>query len=122
MENNYLRTYNNIGKITSTPRETEARILIQGAAKLHRCVEEWDVNGSKRPLYDALIYNRKIWTLFQSELSKESSPQPTGIRKNLLSLSIYINKQIRAAMEEPSREKLNSILDINMIIAKGLEM
>jgi len=120
MSNNQLDAYKKIRKITETPRETEARVLIQGAVKLKRCLETWEEKGRRMKLHDALTYNQKIWTLFQSELSKNDNHQPLEIRKNLLSLSVFINKKIRSAMVEPSKAKLNTIININMNIAQGL--
>lgn len=122
MLNNSFSAYVKMEKMTSTPRETEAWVLTKGAAKLKKCIDNWEQKGTQRNLYQALIYNKKIWTLFQSELSKQNSPQPVGIRRNLLILCTYINKQIRSAMAEPSRAKLASIIEINMIIARGLGM
>jgi flagellar biosynthesis activator protein FlaF len=121
MLNNSLNTYKKIGKLTETPRETEARVLTQGAVKLRQCLDNFE-EGMSVKLYEALIYNRKIWSIFQSDLSKESNPQPHEIKKNLLTLSNFIHSQIRSAMIDPSPEILNSIININITLAKGLGM
>jgi len=120
MSNNQLDAYKKISKITETPRETEARVLMQGAIKLKRCLDAWEEKGWRKRLHDSLNYNQKIWTIFQSELSKNDNQQPLEIRKNLLSLSVFINKKIRSAMVDPSKAKLNTIININMNIAQGL--
>lgn len=117
-----LNAYKKIIKLYESPRETEARVLTQGAVRLKRCLDDLEENGMHRMLYDALRYNQKIWTIFQSELSKKDNQQPMDIRKNLLTLSVFINKQIRSAMADPSPETVNSIIDINMSIAQGLGM
>jgi flagellar biosynthesis activator protein FlaF len=115
-----LNTYKKIAKSSESTRQTEARVLTQGAAKLNKCLDTLDDQGMHRALYDALIYNQKIWTIFQSELSREDNQQPLEVRKNLLTLGAFIHKQIRSALANPSQEKLNSIININMTIAKGL--
>jgi flagellar biosynthesis activator protein FlaF len=122
MLGNNLNAYKKIVKICETPRETEARVLTQGATKLQRCLDQWDDQGMNMMLYEALKYNKKIWTLFLLELQKADNPQPPETRKNLLSLSAFILKRISSIMENPSAEKLNSIIDINITIAKGLSM
>jgi len=119
MSNNSLNAYKKIGILTETPRETEARVLTQGAVKLRQCLDNFE-EGMSLKLYDALIYNQKIWSVFQTDLSRETNPQPPEIKKNLLTLSNFIHSQIRSAMIEPSPEKLNSIININITIAKGL--
>jgi flagellar protein FlaF len=121
LENN-LKIYKKMARISESPRQTEARVLTQGAVKLKKCLDNWGGKGRRFRLYEALIYNQKIWTIFQSELSKEDNHQPLETRKNLLTLSAFIIKQIRSAMAEPSLKKLNSIININMIIAQGLGM
>jgi flagellar biosynthesis activator protein FlaF len=121
MSDNPLNVYKKIKRISETPRETEARVLTQGAIKLTRCLDAWEEKGRRRMLHDALTYNQKIWTLFQSELSNpENQQQPLEIRKNLLSLSVFIIKKIRSAMIDPTRAKLDTIININMNIAQGL--
>lgn len=122
MLNNPMNAYKKIQKLTETPRETEARVLTQGALKLKKCLDAWEEKGRRRVLHEALTYNQKIWTLFQLELSKPDNQQPLEIRKNLLSLSAFIIKKIRSAMVEPTRAKLNTIININMNIADGLNI
>jgi len=122
MINNQLDTYNKIKKLYETPRETEARVLTQGAVKLKKCLDAWEEKGRRKMLHEALTYNQKIWTIFQSELLKKDNHQAPDIRKNLLSLSVFINRKIRSAMVEPSQAKLNTIININMNIAQGLGM
>lgn len=121
MENNYLKAYKKIGKITGSLRETEARVLSQGAVKLKICLNNWEGKSFRNQLTDALVYNNKIWTLFQSELSKKHSHQPDDIRNNLLKLSIYIKRQISAAMGSPTISIIENLININLLIARGLE-
>jgi flagellar biosynthesis activator protein FlaF len=122
MSGNNLNAYKKIVKICETPREMEARILTQGAVKLQRCLDLWEEQGMNMMLYEALKYNKKIWTLFFSEVQKADNPQPPETKTNLLSLSVFILKRITSIMENPSPEKLNSIININMTIAEGLAM
>jgi flagellar biosynthesis activator protein FlaF len=121
MNNRYLNAYNKIGKITSTLRETEARVLTQGAVKLKICLNNWEGRDSRSQLNEALIYNNKIWTVFQSELSKKQNQQPAEIRGNLLKLSMFVKRQISAGMGNPTKSILENIININMLIARGLE-
>ena len=122
MNSNYLKAYKKISKITDSIRETESRVLIQGAVKLKICINNWEGKGFRSQLTEALVYNNKIWTLFQSELSKEHNKQPAEIRNNLLKLSMFIKRQISAAMGNPTKSILENIIKINMLIARGLEM
>ncbi len=118
----YLNAYKKIGKITGSLRETESRVLSQGAVKLKICLNNWEGKGFHSQLNEGLIYNNKIWTLFQSELSKKTSQQPEDIKNNLLKLSVFIKRQISSAMSNPTKSILENIININLLIARGLEM
>ena len=122
MNTSYLKAYKKISKITDSLRDTESRVLTQGAVKLKTCLNNWDGKGFRGQLNEALVYNNKIWTLFQSELSKKHNQQPIEIRNNLLKLSMFIKRQISAAMGNPTKSILENIININLLIARGLEM
>jgi flagellar protein FlaF len=117
-----LNAYKKIERTTSPPRKNEARVLTEGALKLRQCQDNWKTEDRNVRLHAALEYNRRIWSIFQSELLKADNALPMELRKNLLSLSVFIDKQIFKAMAYPSPEILNPIIDVNMGIAKGLRM
>ena len=122
MKNRVTQAYKRIGKATDSLRETEARVLIQGAIKLRQCQEDWESKDIRFRINEALKYNRRIWSIFQSELVKTENHLPEDLRQNLLSLSIFVDKQIFRAMAHPSPEMLNSIIRVNTGIAEGLRM
>ena len=115
-----LETYRNMQKATLNGRELEAEILSKAALKLKFCQNNWEAPNRDELLDEALKFNQKIWTLFQSELAKPESPLPKKLRENLLNLSMFIDKRIFEIMSFPSPEKLNAIIDINLNIAAGL--
>lgn len=101
-------------------RETEARVLTQGALKLVECQKQWgDVHHHNR-LDTALRYNQKIWSIFQAEVSKPDNPLPTAIKRNILQLSRFIDQRIFDAMAFPEARKLDILININKNIAAGL--
>ena len=115
-----LETYRNMQKATLNGRELEAEILSKAALKLKFCQNNWEAPNHDELLDEALKFNQKIWTLFQSELAKPENPLPKKLRENLLNLSMFIDKRIFEIMSFPSPEKLNAIIDINLNIAAGL--
>ncbi len=115
-----LETYRNMQKATLKGRELEAEVLSKAALKLKFCQNNWEAPNRDELLDEALKFNQKIWTLFQSELAKPESPLPKKLRENLLNLSMFIDKRIFEIMSFPSPEKLNAIIDINLNIAAGL--
>ena len=115
-----LETYRNMQKATLNGRELEAEVLSKAALKLKFCQNNWEAPDRDEILDEALKFNQKIWTLFQSELIKPENPLPKNLRENLLNLSMFIDKRIFEIMSFPSPEKLNAIIEINLNIAAGL--
>ena len=115
-----LETYRNMQKATLNGRELEAEVLSKAALKLKFCQNNWETPNRDEILDEALKFNQKIWTLFQSELAKPENPFPKKLKENLLNLSMFIDKRIFEIMSFPSPEKLNAIIDINLNVAAGL--
>ena len=119
MYSNAFKHYQDVEKATVSGRETEARVLTQAAVKLQLCQKNWQ-DGYFEMLDEALKYNQRIWTIFQTELAKQDNPMPTSIKRDLLRLAGFIDKRIFETMSDPSPEKLNIIIKINQNIAAGL--
>lgn len=120
MYNNALNAYKSVEKATVSGRETEARVLTEGAVKLRLCQKIWEDEGRAEMLDGALKYNQRIWTIFQTELGREDNPLPGHIKLDLLRLSSFIDKRIFEIIASPTPEKLNIIIKINENIAEGL--
>ena len=105
---------------TISGRETEARVLTEAALKLKKCQEKWGGDELDAQLDEALRYNQKIWSLFQSELEREDNPLPGKLKIDILRLAAFIDKRIFEVMAFPSPEKLNIIININQNLAAGL--
>jgi len=120
LQANPLETYKAVDRAAMSGREIEAEVLTQAALKLKKCQAEWDNPGRNEKLDEALKYNQLIWSVFQGDLSMDDNPLPRQLKKNLLTLSAFIDKRIFETMAYPSPEKLNVIIDINSNIAAGL--
>ncbi|MBI5063912.1 MAG: flagellar biosynthesis regulator FlaF [Desulfatitalea sp.] len=120
MQSNAVKTYQNVLKETMSGRETEARVLTQGALKLIECQKNWDAPDRNSRLDNALRYNQRLWSIFQVELAKEDNPLPANIKTNMILLSRFVDRRIFETMAFPSPEKLDIIIKINHNIAAGL--
>jgi len=112
--------YETVSRTTLSGRDIEADVLTKGARKLRQCQESWDEDGHRAKLDDALKFNQRVWSIFQGELGREDNPLPKHIRRDLLKLSVFIDKRIFETMAYPSPEKLTAIIEINQNIAAGL--
>ena len=103
---------------TANPRELEARLLLQAAAKLQAVHDSWRDKPSG--LDDALLYNRRLWTIFLDALMSESNRLPLTVRENLRRLGMFIMAETFSLMTKPKPDHLVSIIKINRGIAAGL--
>jgi flagellar protein FlaF len=115
-----LRAYDSVSKATQSGREIEAAVLTKAALKLKKCQDDWNAPDRDNRLDEALKYNQRIWSLFQSELSPENHELPKKLRLDILRLAAFIDRRIFETMAFPAPEKLNIVIDINNNLAAGL--
>ncbi|MCT4657291.1 MAG: flagellar biosynthesis regulator FlaF [Cohaesibacter sp.] len=109
--------YQDIGQKTGDPRELEANLLLQAAAKLNRAKQ----NGlNSEELDEALTFNRKLWTIFVGELIDENHGMPKELRENLVNLGIFTFNHTMAVLADPQNKSVDSLININKNIAEGL--
>jgi flagellar biosynthesis activator protein FlaF len=117
---NQLEAYRTVHKTTMSGREIEASVLTQAALKLQICQNNWGAAGNKQQLSEAISYNQRLWSIFQSELAKEDNPLPKKLREDILSLSLFISKKLIYILSYPSPDELTPVININLSIAAGL--
>lgn len=104
----------------SDARELEAALLVRAALALKACQEEWGSEGHEARLDEALRFNQRLWTVFQSELTSTDNPLPDEVRQNLLNLSWFVDKRTYETLANPVASNLSVLIDINRHIAEGL--
>lgn len=112
------QAYKNVARQTSNPRELEATLLLQAAAKLQSVHDDWEQKRAQ--LDDALRYNRRLWSVFLSEMTDSSNPMPKAVRQNVANLGLFVMNQTVAVMNDPQPQLLGSLININREIAAGL--
>lgn len=121
MTTQYSAIYEQQSKDFMSPRELEASVLSKAALKLKQCQELWDTPEREKLLDEAIRYNQKVWSFFQSELSMPDNPLPKNIREDILNLSLFIDKRLFEVMAYPDDvRKLDIVVNINLNIAAGL--
>jgi flagellar biosynthesis activator protein FlaF len=110
--------YAKTAKETAPPRELEAMLLLKAAAQLQTVHDSWRDQPSG--LYDALMYNRRLWTVFLDTLVDKNNRLPDQIRENLIKLGAFVMGETFALMTKPKPSHLRSIIKINRGIAAGL--
>ena len=96
----------------------EASLLLKAASRLQAVKDGWDGNGAN--LDEALLYNRKLWTIFLSSVASADNPLPRETRQNVANLGLFVMNHTLSATYERRPEQLTSLISINRELAAGL--
>src|SRR3974390_1535071 len=112
------KAYAAVAKETASPRELEASLLLKAASKLQSVYDGWD--DKTDGLGDALLYNRRLWTVFLDSVCSSESPLPGEERAKLANLGIFIMTETVTLLNDPQPKSLLPLININREIAAGL--
>lgn len=112
------QTYKNVARQTSSPRELEATLLLSAAARLQSVRDAWEQKHEQ--LDEALRYNRRLWSVFLSDMTDNTHPMPKALRQNVANIGLFVLNHTVAVMNNPNPDKLGSLININREIAAGL--
>jgi flagellar biosynthesis activator protein FlaF len=119
---NARQSYDAATKTSVSGRELEARALYKAARQLEDCMRDWDAPGCAERLDEAIRFNQRLWTLFQTQIADPAHPLPLELRINVLRLSQFIDKRSFELLSHPERSKLKALIDLNRNIAEGLRV
>jgi flagellar biosynthesis activator protein FlaF len=112
------KAYAAVAKETASPRELEAALLLKAASKLQFVYDGW--NDRSPGLGDALMYNRRLWTVFLDSVCSNESPLPVETRQNIANLGVFIMSETVSLLTNPRPASLLPLININREIAAGL--
>jgi flagellar protein FlaF len=100
------------------PRSTEALALMEAARRLNAARElvETDLEAYR----ESLRLNWRLWTIIQCDVASDENSMPEELKANIMSLSIFVDRQTLDALSQPSAGKLGILIDINRNVAGGL--
>ena len=102
----------------ASPRDLEAGLLLKAASRLRSAQESW--NDDRVDLRDALLFNRRLWSILLTAVTSADNPLPAAIRQNVANLGIFVLKQTLTVMTDPKPDDLRSLININRELAAGL--
>jgi flagellar protein FlaF len=112
------QAYARTSQTTAPPREIEAQALLKAARQLQDVQTNWA--GSNKNMHNALLFNRRLWTIFMSAAETDDNPQPLEIRQNIANLALFVMQRTIEIQLNPDPTKLKSLIDINCNLAAGL--
>lgn len=110
--------YAKVAKETASPRELEANLLLKAAAKLQAAQDAWPEKSAE--FKDAILYNRKLWTVLLDSVLREDNQLPPPVRSNIRDLGMFVMNETFAAMTKPTLNQIKAMIKVNRGIASGL--
>jgi|SRR5690242_5002727 flagellar protein FlaF len=112
------QAYTRVANATASPRENEASALLMAANKLQAVMNNADATFEQ--MSEALMFNRKLWTIFLSEAHRDGNPQPLEVRQNIANIGIFVLSHTAALQISRQRQHFKPLIEINRNIAAGL--
>src|ERR1700748_3282945 len=93
---------------TASPARTEAWALLEAARQLNETKR-----GPVKKFHLRLRKNWRLGTIFQASLSEPDCAVPTPVRRNLLGLSNFIDRQSADLLVARAEKKIDTLININ---------
>jgi flagellar protein FlaF len=71
-------------------------------------------------MHNALLFNRRLWSIFMSAAESDANQQSLEVRQNIANIGVFVMKQTVDMQMNPDPAKLKSLIDINCNLAAGL--
>lgn len=115
---NAANAYARTAQQSSSPRDIEAQTLLMAARKLVEIQN--DCNSADKRFHAALLFNRRLWTIFMSAAESADNPQPPEVRQNIINIAMFVMQRTVELQSNPTPQKIQSLININSNIAAGL--
>src|SRR5438034_10499993 len=112
------QAYARTSQTTASPREIAAQALLKAARQLQDVQAKWA--GPDNNMQQALLFNRRLWSIFMSAAETNDNPQPLEIRQNIANIGVFVMKQTLEMQINPDPAKLKSLIEINCNLEAGL--
>lgn len=112
------QAYARVSQTTASPREIESQVLLKAARQLQEVQANWA--GPDKKLQDALLYNRRLWSILMSAVASPDNLQPLEVRQKVANIGLFVMDRTMEMQVNPDPEKLKPLIDINCNLAAGL--
>ena len=117
MSKDKVAAYAQQQKRNLSPREVEAMAFTKASVLLEEAKQK---TGNIEEYSKALRFNHLLWTIIQADLTEPENQLPNEIKANVMSLSIFVDKQTTKAMRSSNAADLDVLININRNLAAGL--
>ena len=117
MSQDKLQAYAQTQKSSMPPREVEAMAFTKAALMMEEAKGKTDDYVTYAA---ALKFNQLLWTIIQADIVDKANQLPPQLKANILSLSIFVDKQTIKALADANADHLEPLVSINKNLAEGL--
>jgi len=117
MSQDKIKAYAQTQKSGLSPREVEAMAFTKAALLLDEAKQKLDDYDNYA---SALKFNQLLWTIIQADIVDKENKLPDQLKANILSLSIFVDKQTIKALADTKAQHLDVLININKNLAEGL--
>lgn len=112
-----INVYQRAQKLAASPRAAEAAAFSKAVLLLTQAGRR---PGDYAVYAKALEFNRMLWTVLQADVADAANPLPDDVKGDLLSLSLFVDRQTVRALAEPAPGNLAPLIEIDRNLARGL--
>jgi len=110
------RAYQKSQNSAESPRSMEYRAFALATGRLTEAANQNDYVK----FYEALQFNRELWTILQADLADPNNQLPEALKASLLSLSLWVQRHTSLVMRGEASP--DSLIEVNRQIMDGLKM
>ena len=107
--------YRQTSKLALPPRAAEAEAFTKAARLLYQAGQATTGAFDYGAYAAALSFNQTLWTIIQADLGRGGMHLPAGLRRDILNLSLYVDKQTLKALSDPKAEYLGALVEIGAL-------
>lgn len=113
----YQLQYADIQEDAVMDARSRERELMQRAISLLKTAR--DDKSNQFASIEAAHFTRRLWTALMSDLAQDDNQLPKELRANLISIGIWVLKELDAIRQGES-EDYDGIIEVSETIAKGI--
>jgi flagellar protein FlaF len=113
----YDRLYKEFARDSQAAARRRERALIEHAIEKLEIAKKCGARSVEA--FDALSFLRQLWTAFIVDLADDGNALPTTLRASLISIGLWIRKEIDR-IESGQSENFDGLIEINQMIVGGL--
>ncbi len=106
--------YQKVQNVAEPPRTIERRLMGSVTAAL---IEARDNPARLSGKFDAILWNKRVWDTFISEISDEANRLPAELKSAIVRLGAWVTYETQAVMDGGSPDML---IEVNQQIIEGL--